>query len=418
MADKKSFGSTEKLPSGRYRAYYSYKGERVSAKGTFVDKVAAQSWLDDEQQFLFRVSSESIDLTSRSTFDEWSELFLRMPRREAREVAGEGGTMTTSKKAYKTVRSYESILRLHARPFLGEMRLCDINFATAREFQGYLEDKFDGCSCHKPGCDTDHQTTNRKAQLYSRYVLNLAQRFGVLHANALLDPRLSLPDGKVRRDPVEADTKQIATLVKAMHPNYAVAVFVAAYTGLRAGEIWGLTRSSINVVNGELLIDKQLQLEKGKGLVYGPPKGGRSRRIYLARPVMDALKTRLKVIPDHPSAPVFTTIRGKRVEHGRFMSGYFNDACEEAKMPEGFYFHDLRHFCAHWYIGHGFDVYSLMELLGHKSIKITLDIYGGRFAAKRRELADKASEIMLEEAAQNVADILPISLSLESEKVG
>lgn len=399
MATKsKKFGYVEKLPSNRYRAQYRQGGSVVRAKGTFPTLDAANDWLEREAAEVARPGVEGVDLTARSTFDDWCMLFLKMPRRNERDVDVAGGRTRTSKKAPKTVSSYESILRLHAQPYLGEMRLCDINYQTVLAYQEWLHGRL-----------PDMATSNRKAQVYSRYVFNLANRLGVMVSNPFSDPRITLPDSRVHRDPIEVDHTAVARLVKAVNPRYSTAVFVAAYTGLRAGELWALTRSSVNVFGRELIVSQQVQELPGRGMVVGPMKGGHSRRIALTDQVLAALKVQLASVPNEPDAWLFTTQRGKQVRHAGFMKDFFTPARKAANMPEGFYFHDLRHFCAHWHIGHGVDVYTLMELMGHSSIKVTLDIYGGRFDAKRKEMAAEMTRRMDEEAQAMSADVLAIS---------
>jgi integrase len=102
------------------------------------------------------------------------------------------------------------------------------------------------------------------------------------------------------------------------------------------------------------------------------------------------------------------------MRHTNFMRRSWSDACTAAEMPEGLRFHDLRHFCAHFHIGLGFDLYAIKDMLGHSSIKVTADIYGGRFNSVRKAMADAVSRHQAErdlriQEATGLPSISPIS---------
>ena len=52
------------------------------------------------------------------------------------------------------------------------------------------------------------------------------------------------------------------------------------------------------------------------------------------------------------------------------LEGSFEDLLERAKIHD-FWFHDLRHTFASWYMMNGGDLYELAKLLGHSNIKMT-----------------------------------------------
>ena len=52
------------------------------------------------------------------------------------------------------------------------------------------------------------------------------------------------------------------------------------------------------------------------------------------------------------------------------MEGSFEDLLERAKIQD-FWFHDLRHTFASWYMMNGGDLYELAKILGHANIKMT-----------------------------------------------
>ena len=51
---RRLFGTVERLPSKRYRAYYKHDGRRIYAQGTFATKADASAWLANTETELRR----------------------------------------------------------------------------------------------------------------------------------------------------------------------------------------------------------------------------------------------------------------------------------------------------------------------------------------------------------------------------
>lgn len=415
MAARRKFGNILTRPcDGGVRAYARYKsdGNWRNAPDSFLGRTKelaekkAGEWLDEQEALLNRSRDAREELTADNTLNEWIDLFLKMPRKKRKRTA-QG---TTSKKAQNTVNSYESPLRLHVRPFLGDMRIGDITLQTVINFQGICEDRLE----EKP-------RTNEKAQDYTRWVLNLAVELEAIRRNPYAHPTITMPDGSVRREPVPLEEDDVDALTEAMPVHYRRVPMLTAYTGMRAGELWALRRRSVNLLRKELYVTASVGEIKGRGLVMGPPKNGKPRTIALSDPLVQLLKEHMTETGGGPDDWLFRTVRGKQVRHTNFMEDVFKQARIDAKLPERLVFHDLRHFCAHYHISHGFNEYRIMELLGHSSITVTMNIYGGLFASARREMADRVSQIMAERAVRKehagVSKVCDV-VSLESGAIG
>lgn len=114
------------------------------------------------------------------------------------------------------------------------------------------------------------------------------------------------------------------------------AITLAAYTGLRASELLGLSAESVH----------------GDTLKVAQSKNGKPRVI----PVPPTIKPLLSRLPLECS---YWTL------HKEFLA-----ACKKAKLRD-VKFHDLRHTCASWLINAGVDIYTLSKILGHSSIQTT-----------------------------------------------
>ena len=71
---------------------------------------------------------------------------------------------------------------------------------------------------------------------------------------------------------------------------------------------------------------------------------------------------------------VFPNEIGRPLEQGNLLRRSFWPLLKEANLPQ-IRFHDLRHTCATLLLRQDVHVKVVSELLGHASIKITLDIY-------------------------------------------
>jgi integrase len=93
-----------------------------------------------------------------------------------------------------------------------------------------------------------------------------------------------------------------------------------------------------------------------------------------------------------PDELVFTAPGGGRLDQGNWYGARWQPAVEAARkagLPSSPRFHDLRHAHAAWLISAGVPLPVIQKRLGHKSIKITVDVYGG-LLVQAHEVADRA----------------------------
>jgi integrase len=163
-----------------------------------------------------------------------------------------------------------------------------------------------------------------------------------------------------------------------LYALYAVALGI----GLRRGEALGLRWEDVDLTDGILRVRQTLQRTKN-GLEFLPPKTMRSRRtVALPKNLMTALKEhkgrqeeeedRAAVRWTH-SGLVFATAIGTPIEP-RNLNRHFNALCDKAGIRR-VRLHDLRHTCATLLLAQGVDGRTIMELLGHSAIAVTMDIY-------------------------------------------
>lgn len=376
------FGNIGKLPSGKSRARYRHKGALTSF--TFDCECAAASWLDEIRDDLLSLRWNP----SAASEVDFKTMALKWQRLQKKD--GEA-------RSYNTEYGYESVFRLHVFPKLGHIRMSrfDGNIELIREFQHWLTKE------HAPGMER----TISKAQQYTSWVLAYAVRRQAIRLNPFDDDEVYLPKAKKLRDAIDLEQDDVAALVNAINPHYAVPVLLDAYMGLRAGELWALKRSDFNPIKKRLTVSRSVHPQKGKGLVIGPTKNGKPRTLVVPDFLLGAVNTYLVDNPCGADDWLFRTVTGKQVWHGTFMKQYYKPAVNKAELPEATRFHDLRHYCAHFHISQGYELADIKELLGHSSITVTSDIYGGLFVSRQEEMAAKTDAIYRANQVTRVTDV-------------
>lgn len=177
--------------------------------------------------------------------------------------------------------------------------------------------------------------------------------------------------------------------------------FVTVFTGLRQGEVLGLTWDCVNFEKQTLLINKQHGKKKGtREYCFSSLKNDRPRVIKAADGVMDALKkqqlrqqrwaARLKDGWDNPDNLVFTT------ETGRYLCNQtvylaFKKIVRRLHL-DATRFHDLRHTYAVNSLKSGDDIKTVQENLGHQTAAFTLDVYAHATNSMKRESANRMDQ--------------------------
>jgi integrase len=279
-------------------------------------------------------------------------------------------------------------------PYFGETDLNDIDQFMIHEF--YKEKKEKYASAY----------IQRMHELL-RLILRVAYKWEVLQKD--ISSLIEAPRLIKKKMNVWTIDQVNAYLDFTQHSRYHPIFFLAAYTGMRKGEICGLTWDDIDFENKCISVNKTLSyITSEKSYILQTPKTRSSNRIiYMDEDIIKVLKKqryhqnleKLKyggVYQDHNM--VFAQETGDYI----CMPGVnclFLRYIRQTELPR-IRFHDLRHTHATILLQMGVNPKIVADRLGHTSVKITLDTYSHVLPSMQQDLSDKFSKAM--RSGQNV----------------
>lgn len=212
------------------------------------------------------------------------------------------------------------------------------------------------------------------------------------------------PPKAVKKEIAPLDEVQVSEFLKAIqgHPHeylYKITLF----TGMREGEVLGLTWDCLDFKHGTLLIKQQLRREQQKGGKYyfSPPKNNKSRVLSLAPSVIQLFRLqKLKQNGMRLEAGnlweennlIFSNQTGGFLSY-RTVYDCFKRIMDRIGSPAT-RFHDLRHTYAVMAIKSGDDIKTVQENLGHATAAFTLDVYGHVTAQMKQASADRMEQLI------------------------
>ncbi|WP_062526039.1 tyrosine-type recombinase/integrase [Demequina rhizosphaerae] len=332
--------SVDKRPNGKYRARY-YDAARKQHARHFARKIDAKRWLDEVTAAV--VTGRYVDPgAGRITLHAFAEEVWR-PAQQHRP-----GTQAL-------VRGH---LGRHVYPALGDRPLDSIH---ASDIQALVTSA------------SKHLSPATVTVIY-RYVSSIFKA-AVRDRRILESPcvEIKLPKAPVKRvEPITTAT--VEAIIEAVPPRYRALVVLAAGTGMRQGEVFGLTTDRVDFLARRIIVDRQLTTVSNERPTFGPVKTDASnRRIPLPMVVGDALLEHLARFEPGADGLIFTNDYGEPLRR----SG-FNQMWAKALASAGIgrtVFHSLRHYYASLLIRHGESVKAVQERLGHASATETLDTY-------------------------------------------
>lgn len=294
----------------------------------------------------------------------------------------------------RTAESYKCQIRNHIRPELGAIKLEALTTPAIQRFYNSLTEK--GLSAK----------TVKIVHGVLHKALQQAVSIGYLRFNPA-DP-CALPRNR-RKELEVLDDEAITRFLSAVkgHPYEAVFV-VTLFTGLRKGEVLGLTWDCVDLEKGTLLVNKQLSYYKNASgsWVYGmdSTKNSRSRKLTLPSFVVDVLRYQKARQAEWrlQAGPAWQVWNGEDLVFTNPLGGHlmsqavyrsFKKLAASIGTPST-RFHDLRHSYAVAAIKSGDDIKTVQGNLGHATASFTLDVYGHLTDQMKQASADRMEQFI------------------------
>lgn len=372
-------GSIRKRADGRWEARFTAGLDPVSGKQ--VQKSVYGRTQKEVREKLTQITTELDNGTymepSKDTLSEWLDTWLET-------------YVKYSVKPY-TMDAYQRSCNNYIKPALGSVKLAALNAPQIQRFyNGLLTEK-----------KLSPKTVRNIHGVFHK-ALGQAVKLGMIRSN----PTVLCDLPKVRRKEIHPmEQGEIAAFLKAIEGSkYELLYRVTLFTGMRQGEVLGLTWDCVDFAHDAIYVNKQLQKTKKVGgqYVLAPTKNSRSRIITVAPSVMTLLKKqksqqaqmRLLAGQDwkNPWDLVFTNDLGGNLSHFTVYKT-FKEIVRSIGLEQE-RFHDLRHSYAVVSIESGDDIKTVQANLGHATASFTLDVYGHVSQKMRRQSAERMEQFI------------------------
>ena len=272
-----------------------------------------------------------------------------------------------------THANFTLIAENHLIPYFGRRKIGGI---TETDIQNYISFLYEAGKLNKTGGLT--VKTIRDIILVLRLSLGYAYKE---RAIPLLNWELiEYPKEPSSKKVVSLSRDQEQALIQCIYMSLnrkTAGILIALFTGARIGELCGLQMKDISLADKTISINKTVQriYNKKKGTTYlhiGPPK---TRSSFRTIPVPSLLTNIIKKFYTENPNHYFLTGKVKPTEprtYRQFFARFLarNDL-QKVK------FHEIRHtFAVRAIEIPEFDIKSLSEILGHKNVSFTLNVYG------------------------------------------
>lgn len=354
-----------KTSKGRKRVKweYSLQVNNKQERRIFPTKEEAEATLQDRQR---DIRHGKIYGVTPKPFGEAVEEYLAYKRGKGKRSIGED----------------QEILERRVLPFFGaETKVSDITAARIAEYERQRAIEIDP----RLGRPITTSTINRHLSIL-RCLLRLGKKWG--YAREVPEFEMGKePDGRLRYLEREEATRLLDACRESKNPFLYGIVTLGLHTGMRKGEILGLTWDRVDFARGVILLEHT--------------KSGKRREVPMSMAVHTEL-SELRRRRGEGEGLVFCKANG--AAWGAITTA-FSVALKKAKIT-GFRFHDLRHTCASWLIMDGATLMEVKELLGHQSLGMTLR-YAHLAPGRLRDAVGRLDRVFGPEASIQLGEVTP-----------
>lgn len=308
-----------------------------------------------------------------------------------KQVAEEWLSYSTVKIKSSTYDRYTDIVNNHIIGYFGKMKIKKIDNNILNSFIKHLHEngRKDGKGGLSAKTIQDIITVIKQIIKYA-----VANRYLAGFQLMLLPPKVTKKEiiifSKEEQEKIES------FIIGHLEENISyLGILISFYTGIRLGELCALKWSDISIEEKTLCINKTMQRIKNTDkdavsktkIVITTPKSNKSiRTIPLCEVLIKIIKEQKRL-----SNAYVSTGKCNQYLEPRSYERLFEKLLCECKIDNK-NFHTLRHTFATNAIRAGVDIKTLSELLGHSSVKLTLDLYVHSDITEKRKAIEKLTK--------------------------
>lgn len=370
---------------GLYMGRFQYEGETYPAIYDPNLKVVEKKLEDLRYEVTHGMYRTPSKITVQGWFDEWIEKY-----KKPRVKAG-------------TIENYTNNYNAQIKPIIGKKRLTSVRIEHIEKIYNVMSNK-----------GLAKGTIKIVAAILSG-MFKQAVKLGMLKENVVALSTLS--NGKERKEKVVLSMEQQKAFLEYAkeHSPFYELYQLALCTGMRNGEVRGLTWADIDFEKREVHVTGTIKYIKSHGHYRDTPKTKTSRRTIPmlgvccdmlirqrekqeeTKKLVGALWKPLEGLEDL----VFTTNEGRPVTRDRVTADL--KRCMKNMQEEGidipvFTFHTLRHTFATRGLECGIELKSMQCILGHATFSMTADLYSHVLPDTKVKEMEKMEQIFEKEA--------------------
>lgn len=322
--------------------YTDITGKRVM-KGGFKTKADAQKALN--KVLIAKDSGSSCIIDEKLTFEraaiEYIELHANIYCKSS------------------TIKGYNSYLKNHLLPYFGKIKLVNI---TPKSINEYISFQLKG-----------HLSRNS----INKHLILLGGIFSKQVNEGII---IHNPVRKVKKLKIihkemsflnKNDVKEFLKIAEVTYPDFYPLLLTAITTGMRRGELLGLTWDCINWQSKRIRVHKSLYRNK----LIDPKSHNSIRNIDMPDKLISTLRQWQQICPEGEKNLVFPNSVGEFLDADNMIKRRFLPCLKLAGI-NAIRFHDLRHTYTSILIAENVPLKYIQSHLGHSSIQVTMDRYG------------------------------------------
>lgn len=266
----------------------------------------------------------------------------------------------TSNLKGTTVKKYSADINNHIKPYFKDIKIQKLTTLDIQGFINALSEKLSPKSVRN--C---HGVLSKS--------LNVATTMGLIGKNPCKN--IILPKKSKKEMEILSEHEIPLFLQKAYELTKIGDFFeLILLTGLRFGEIVGLTEDRYFRDEGYILIDRQ-QVTNTVVSDFTTPKHDVVRKVYLGERAKEIIDNRIARNELKPYKESYIFVYNDTFFKHSTVQKYF-DIVKKAIGKENLRIHDLRHTHASMALKSGMDIKTLQTNLGHSTASFTLQVYG------------------------------------------